>query len=231
LDLPKDNSTNAAAEEEGTAAGEYLERLLTNQPIPLTARNGVYFDDDMKFYGDAIAQDIIERASTPINCEHEIVRKITEEAQKNGVDQFFLKDPIEFSKRLMLLRLNQYNKIQNTKYTFFDRGVHEIIAYLNFLNIDFENKFFEQTKEIVYFRKDNGTKDGISMRCKCCINEHRKQYNLKNKEKRSAHKKKHYEKNSESILKKAKIARETDHYKEYIKEYLEKFVYIDTIMI
>ena len=84
------------------------------------------------------------------NCEHEIVRKITEEAQKNGVDQFFLKDPIEFSKRLMLLRLNQFNKIQNTKYTFFDRGVHEIIAYLNFLNIDFENKFFEQTKEIVY---------------------------------------------------------------------------------
>ena len=28
------------------------------------------------------------------NCEHEIVRKITEEAQKKGIDQFFLKDPI-----------------------------------------------------------------------------------------------------------------------------------------
>lgn len=84
------------------------------------------------------------------NCEHEIVRKITEEAQKKGVDQFFLKDPIEFSKRLMTLRLDQFKKTQNTKYTFFDRGVHEIIAYLNFLNIEFENKFFEQTKGIIY---------------------------------------------------------------------------------
>ena len=83
-------------------------------------------------------------------CEHEIVRKITEEGQKKGIKQFFLDNPIEFSERLMDLRLEQYYKIQTTKYTFFDRGVHEIIAYLNFLNIDFENKFFEQTKEIVY---------------------------------------------------------------------------------
>ena len=58
------------------------------------------------------------------NCEHEIVRKITEEAQKKGVDQFFLKDPIEFSKRLMALRLDQFKKTQNTKYTFFDRGYY-----------------------------------------------------------------------------------------------------------
>ena len=63
-------------------------------------------------------------------CEHEIVRKITEEGQKKGIKQFFLDNPIEFSERLMDLRLEQYYKIQTTKYTFFDRGVHEIIAYL-----------------------------------------------------------------------------------------------------
>ena len=42
------------------------------------------------------------------NCENEIVRDITEREQKKGVKQFFLKDPIEFSKRLMILRSNQY---------------------------------------------------------------------------------------------------------------------------
>ena len=44
------------------------------------------------------------------NCENEIVREITENEQKKGVEQFFLKDPIEFSRRLMILRSNQYNK-------------------------------------------------------------------------------------------------------------------------
>lgn len=71
LELPKNNNTNAAAEE-GTAAGEYLERLLTNQPLTDTARNGVYFDDDMKFHAGIIAQDIFDRTTSNIDCEHEI---------------------------------------------------------------------------------------------------------------------------------------------------------------
>jgi len=71
LDLPKNNTTNPAAEE-GTAAGEYLERLLTNQPIGSMAKNGVHFDDDMKFFTTPIAQDIFDRATTAIDCEHEI---------------------------------------------------------------------------------------------------------------------------------------------------------------
>lgn len=84
------------------------------------------------------------------NCEKEISREITENEQKKGVEQFFLKDPIEFSKRLMILRSNQYNKIQNANFTFFDRGVHEIIAYLNFINIKYDNFFTERAKKVVY---------------------------------------------------------------------------------
>ena len=84
------------------------------------------------------------------NCEKEISREITENEQKKGVEQFFLKDPIEFSKRLMILRSNQYKKIQNAEFTFFDRGVHEIIAYLNFIKIKYDNFFIERAKEIVY---------------------------------------------------------------------------------
>lgn len=84
------------------------------------------------------------------NCENEIVREITENEQKKGVEQFFLKDPIEFSRRLMILRSNQYNKTQNINFTFFDRGVHEIIAYLNFIEIKYDNYFIESAKKIVY---------------------------------------------------------------------------------
>ena len=50
----------------------------------------------------------------------------------------------------MILRSNQYNKPQNSDITFFDRGVHEIIAYLNFIKIKYDNYFIESAKKIVY---------------------------------------------------------------------------------
>lgn len=70
MDLPP-SPTNEAAEQ-GTAAGEYLERLLLNTPLGVQAPNGVYFDDDMKFFTTPIAEDCKSRAATPILCEQRI---------------------------------------------------------------------------------------------------------------------------------------------------------------
>lgn len=70
LELPDTGTTPQA--EEGTAAGEYLERLLTNKPLTDVATNGYYFDDDIKFYTTPIAEDIQERAASPILCEQKI---------------------------------------------------------------------------------------------------------------------------------------------------------------
>lgn len=63
--------TNPAAEE-GTAAGELLERMLLNKDIPAQARNGVYFDDDMAFYTKPIAEEIKSNVQGPILCEQRI---------------------------------------------------------------------------------------------------------------------------------------------------------------
>lgn len=60
------------AAEEGTAAGEYLERLLTKQPVGAKASNGIFFDDDMKFYLTPIYNDIMSRTSEPVLCETRI---------------------------------------------------------------------------------------------------------------------------------------------------------------
>lgn len=57
---------------EGTACGEYLQHLLENRPIPMQASNGWYFDDDMKFYSTAIAEDIFARTTTGVLCEKRI---------------------------------------------------------------------------------------------------------------------------------------------------------------
>jgi len=70
LELPQ-RPTNDAAEA-GTAAGEYLERMLTQQPLSEVASNGVYIDDEMKFYVTPIWHDILDRANGPILCEQRI---------------------------------------------------------------------------------------------------------------------------------------------------------------
>lgn len=67
----EESSSNDAAKE-GTAAGEYLERLLLKKPIGAVADNGVYFDDDMKFYTRLIYEDIMSRASSEVLCETRI---------------------------------------------------------------------------------------------------------------------------------------------------------------
>ena len=69
LDLPPQPEHEAARE--GTAAGEYLERLLTKQEMPTQARNGVYFDNDMKFYTEPIAKEILSKAEK-VTCEQRI---------------------------------------------------------------------------------------------------------------------------------------------------------------
>jgi hypothetical protein len=63
--------SNEAAKE-GTAAGQYLERLLLGLPEHHTASNGVIFDDDMKFYTGEIAKEILSNTQSLVLCEEKI---------------------------------------------------------------------------------------------------------------------------------------------------------------
>ncbi|HEY5236301.1 MAG TPA: DUF2800 domain-containing protein, partial [Rhabdochlamydiaceae bacterium] len=68
--LPKFES--GAAAEEGTAAGELLERMLLSKDLPFQAKNGVYFNDDMKFYLKPIVEEINANKSGDVLCEQKI---------------------------------------------------------------------------------------------------------------------------------------------------------------
>lgn len=59
---------------EGTACGEYLQRLLERKPVQVgqQASNGWYYDEDMKFYAEGIAADIFTNAASEIRCEQRI---------------------------------------------------------------------------------------------------------------------------------------------------------------
>jgi hypothetical protein len=72
LDLPEGGTNDAA--EEGTAAGEYLERLLLGKPTTEVSSNGVFFDDDIKFHGNAVYEEILTRVApdSTVKCEQRI---------------------------------------------------------------------------------------------------------------------------------------------------------------
>ena len=69
-DLPEEQTNEAA--KEGTAAGEYLEHILNHRTPPTHAKNGVQFDDDMKFYGNALFNEIESFRTSPVVTEQKV---------------------------------------------------------------------------------------------------------------------------------------------------------------
>ena len=89
-------------------------------------------------------------------CFEEKSRNITAEFKKEGVNQLFLTNPLLFSEKLLEQRISQFKeslKIKND-FIFFDRGIPDIIAYLNFkkntLNDEFRNACIEYRYDIIF---------------------------------------------------------------------------------
>ena len=77
------------------------------------------------------------------HCFEEISRQVTIDAQKNGVKQLFLEDPIWFSKQLLDKRVEQFLTAEksNESVVFFDRGLPDIVAYLEYIKSDYSQEF------------------------------------------------------------------------------------------
>ena len=85
-------------------------------------------------------------------CMPEISRMITREAQKTGVDQLFLKDPLIFSELLLNGRIQQFMEADQQKDSkvFFDRGLPDVHGYLDFIGTNYPSKFTEQSFKLRY---------------------------------------------------------------------------------
>ncbi len=86
------------------------------------------------------------------SCKPEISREVTLEAQKKGIDQLFLKEPILFSRLLLQGRVRQFKETDQSReqFVFFDRGVPDVIAYLNYTKTLFPQEFTNQTNACIY---------------------------------------------------------------------------------
>lgn len=85
-------------------------------------------------------------------CMQEISREITLQAQKQGINQLFLENPILFSEKLLEGREQQFIKANTfkTDIVFFDRGIPSIHAYMRYFKTDFPSIFIEKSKQYTY---------------------------------------------------------------------------------
>jgi len=96
---------------------------------------------------------IVELENQKYNCMHEISREVTLMARKNGIEQLFLKDPMLFSKMLLEGRVNQFKDatLLTADLVFFDRGVPDVFAYMNYLGVEFPPIFIDESKKNKYY--------------------------------------------------------------------------------
>lgn len=85
-------------------------------------------------------------------CLHEVSREVTLEAQKKGIDQLFLTQPLLFSELLLKGRIAQFQEAGNTpeETLFFDRGIPDVSAYLDYSKDDYPDTFIAANKRYRY---------------------------------------------------------------------------------
>ncbi|MEM0518849.1 MULTISPECIES: ATP-binding protein [Aequorivita] len=76
---------------------------------------------------------------------HEISRDVTLEAQRQGIAQLFLENPILFSEMLLEGRLKQFQEgcSINSPIVFYDRGMPDVTAYMDFVKVHYPINFSE----------------------------------------------------------------------------------------
>lgn len=90
--------------------------------------------------------------SLDYKCIPEISRNIIIEAQEQGISQLFLEDPLLFSQKLLDGRLEQFKEkhIKKNDFIFFDRGLPDVTAYMDYIKTKYPKTFFTTCDENRY---------------------------------------------------------------------------------
>lgn len=85
-------------------------------------------------------------------CFHEISREVTAAAQKKGIEQLFLTQPLLFSELLLKGRIQQFKdaKTLDKNYAFYDRGIPDVAAYMDYTGDEYPDMFREACKNHTY---------------------------------------------------------------------------------
>jgi predicted ATPase len=85
-------------------------------------------------------------------CFDEVSREVILKAQKKGIDQLFLTEPLLFSEMLLEGREEQYLNAEKRKENiiFLDRGIPDVHAYMNYFKTAYPSLFLEKSKHYKY---------------------------------------------------------------------------------
>ncbi len=97
----------------------------------------------------SVINELIKRK---YHCMEEVSREVTLKAKKEGIEQLFLTKPLLFSKMLLEGREQQYldAKKSNAKIVFFDRGIPDVSAYLEFFKTKYPAIFIDKSHQYKY---------------------------------------------------------------------------------
>ncbi|HET8839481.1 MAG TPA: ATP-binding protein [Flavobacteriaceae bacterium] len=86
------------------------------------------------------------------HCLPEISREVIREAQKKGIEQLFLANPLLFSEMLLQKRIEQFREAESQAqpYVFIDRGIPDVSAYLDYIGNDYPEIFTKTNKAYRY---------------------------------------------------------------------------------
>lgn len=87
-----------------------------------------------------------------IPCMPEISREITLKAREEGIEQLFLEQPLLFSSKLIEGRTKQFHEASNFdhKFVFLDRGLPDVVAYMDFIGDTSPEEFIKACEENRY---------------------------------------------------------------------------------
>jgi predicted ATPase len=90
--------------------------------------------------------------SQGLHCLHEVSREITLEAQRQGIEQLFLEEPLLFSEKLLEARVRQHQIVTElpSEKVFLDRGIPDVIAYMEYFGTNYPSKFHEACEQYSY---------------------------------------------------------------------------------
>ncbi len=96
-----------------------------------------------------LINELIKRGHT---CLEEISRQVTLDAKKDGIEQLFLTKPLLFSELLLKGRQKQFidADIYKNQTIFFDRGIPDVLAYMDYIGDIYPEKFVEASKNSPY---------------------------------------------------------------------------------
>jgi len=90
------------------------------------------------------------------NCKHEMSRDIIQDALRNNSDCVPWLNVLKFSKTVIAQREAQYHSVKSKKskkYTFFDRGIPDVYAYMEYDDLDIPIDFLKLGNELRYHSK------------------------------------------------------------------------------